>query len=341
MKCKYISQPSSILKSCREVNAPLGLGIMAQESLSKDAGKQTETLAQLRCVAGKNDNIHKQLILIATINIFLCSMAFLGNTLILVALRKESSLHPPSKLLYRCLATTDLCIALISEPSSVAYWLSFVSRDWKLCKFGLSAYFIASHTICSVSILTMTAISVDRLLALVLGLRYRQIVTLKRTYVVIAIFWILSVAAGAAYFVDYRISVSYGYTLIPLCLITATFSYTKIFHRLHRSRNQVQILISQQPSQPVSLNMALYRNAVYSALWVQVAFVCCSLPYSIVAVVVPYDRLSPYDFILLSCAESMFYLNSSLNPLLYCWKINEVRRAVKETLRQTFRCISV
>ena len=112
---------------------------MAQESLSKYAEKQnvTETLAQVRCKAGKNDDIHKQLISIATVNIFLCSMAFLGNAIILVALRKESSLHPPSKLLYRCLATTDLCVGLISEPSSVAYWLSFVSEDWKLCKLVL------------------------------------------------------------------------------------------------------------------------------------------------------------------------------------------------------------
>ena len=47
--------------------------------------------------------------------------AFLGNALILIALHKESSLHPPPKLLLRCLATTDLCVVLISQPLAVIY----------------------------------------------------------------------------------------------------------------------------------------------------------------------------------------------------------------------------
>ena len=104
---------------------------MAQANLSGDTGKQNEILAQLRCVAGWTDKIHTQLILISAFNIFLSVTAFLGNTFILVALFKQSSLHPPSKLLYRCLATTDLCVGLITGPSHVAYLLSLgLTRTW-------------------------------------------------------------------------------------------------------------------------------------------------------------------------------------------------------------------
>ena len=57
--------------------------------------------------------LHGHLTLLSVLHSFLSVTAFLGNTLILIALRKESSLHPPSKLLLRSLATTDLCVGLI------------------------------------------------------------------------------------------------------------------------------------------------------------------------------------------------------------------------------------
>ena len=36
---------------------------------------------------------------------------------------------------------------------------------------------------------------------------------------------------------------------------------------------------------------------------------------------------------------TLVYLNSSLNPVVYCWKMKEVKRAVKDTLKQSFSCI--
>ena len=47
--------------------------------------------------------------------------------------------------------------------------------------------------------MTVTALSVDRLLALLLGLRYRQSVTLKRSYAIITIHWAGATVAGTIY----------------------------------------------------------------------------------------------------------------------------------------------
>ena len=57
---------------------------------------------------------------------------------------------------------------------------------------------LAAYTFCGVSLLTLTAISVDRLLDLLLGLRYRQVVTMKKTYIAILAFWIFSVVGVPA-----------------------------------------------------------------------------------------------------------------------------------------------
>ena len=47
------------------------------------------------------------------LNLFLSITASLGNSLILIALHKVSSIHSPTRLFFRCLAVTDLCVGLI------------------------------------------------------------------------------------------------------------------------------------------------------------------------------------------------------------------------------------
>ena len=295
----------------------------------------TPTVIQLRCSAAWASGIHEHLKYLSAFNIFLSITAVLGNILILVALRKGSSLHPPSKLLFRCLATTDLCVGLISEPLSVVYWMSLAHGQWKLCRYALVFSVIAGYTLSLVSLLTASAISVDRLLALLLGLRYRQVVTLKRTYVIVAIFWLMSAVASISFLLNYDVTLWYGYIVIPLCLVTSIVSYTKIFLKLRHRQIQVQGHDQQeQPGQPVPLNIERYRKAVTSALWVQCTLVACYLPYGIARASVSYSKVDPSKFLIVTPTTTLVFLNSSLNPILYCWKISEVKQAVKETIRE-------
>ena len=90
------------------------------------SGTQTKTIEGSECSPVWVGEFQKQSISFSAVNILLSITATLGNSLILVALHKESSLHPPSKLLYRCLATTDLLVGLITQPIYAAYWMSVV-----------------------------------------------------------------------------------------------------------------------------------------------------------------------------------------------------------------------
>ena len=294
-----------------------------------------------QCSAGWASGRHEQLIYLSVFNIFLSITAVLGNTLILVALRKVSSLHPPSKLLFRCLATTDLCVGLITEPLGVVYWISLAHEDWNLCRYTLASLVNAAYTLCSVSLLTVTAISVDRLLALLLGLRYRQVVTLKRTYVIVAIFWVMSSVASISYLLNPLIPIWHGYIVIPLCVITSIASYTKIFLKLRDHQTQVQSHVQQeQPNQINPLNIERYRKAVSSALWVQCTLVACYLPFGIVSALFEYSKTASPSFLIFELGATLILVNSSLNPILYCWKISEVKQAVKETIREALCCLS-
>ena len=121
--------------------------------------------------------------------------------------------------------------------------------------------------------LTLTAISVDRLLALLLGIRYRQIVTLKPTCIITATFWILSVAAKSFSISHTRITIWYSIILKPSCSVISIASYRNIFCSLRQHQAQVQNHVQQQPSLTTVLNMARYGKVVSSALWVQLALV--------------------------------------------------------------------
>jgi len=193
------------------------------------------------------------------------------------------------------------------------------------------AWFITGCIFTGVSVGTLTAISVDRLLALLLGLRYRQVITLKRTYVIVFSLWLLSASLSATYFWNPFITFWCVSIYISLCLIISIFSYTKIFHTPHH-QNQVQGHV-QQPNQANQLNMARYKKAVSGAVWLQLTLVACYLPYDIVFALRAESGL-PSLSQAGSYTATLVYLNSSLNPILYCWKIVEVRQAVKDTIRQ-------
>ena len=57
------------------------------------------------------------------IYVFLSIATVLGNAVILAALRKESSLNSHSKLLYSCLAFTDLLVGLIVGPAAAVHFM--------------------------------------------------------------------------------------------------------------------------------------------------------------------------------------------------------------------------
>ena len=298
-------------------------------------GDPKQTLFEdLACSTEFTGEVHNHLIVLLARNGFVAITAFLGNTLILVALQKETSLHAPSKLLFRNLATTDLCVGLIAAPLSIISLISSLKERRNFCRYVVAVFINTGHILSGVSLFTLTAISVDRLLALLLGLRYRQVVTLKRLYLIVVVSWVLSTAVATMILWNELIHTFCTSIGVALCVLTSILSYTKIFLTLRHNQIQAQGNVGQR--QTVQLNIVRYKKTVSSALWVQFALVVCYLPYAIV------KGLFIQRGVVLDITVASFYsgflvfLNSSVNPILYCWKIREVRQAVKDTIRGLF-----
>ena len=285
------------------------------------------------CTTGL-DKLHLKII-ISALNVSLSATAFLGNLLITVALQKVSSLHPPSKLLFSCLASTDLCVGLIIQPLYVFFIMS-PEHSPRCFYVGILLNSIGV-LFCGVSLLTLTAISVDRLLALLLGLRYRQVVTLKRVWVYIVVFWLLSTGNAVVSLYSFRIAACIGSILLIFCAATSTFCYTKIYLTLRHHQATVQDHVQQRElnGRGVPLNILRYRKTVYSALRVLITLVACYFPSGILVPLfsITGTRMSSLD-IAWSISLTLLFLNSTLNPFLYCWKMREMKQAVMDTIRQ-------
>ena len=73
-------------------------------------------------------------------------------------------------------------------------FIAVVNDAKELCGPILGISFLLGVVLFGVSLLTLTAVSVDRLLALLLGLRFRNIVTSRRILAAVICFWILNIA---------------------------------------------------------------------------------------------------------------------------------------------------
>ena len=174
------------------------------------------------------------------VNAILSLVAIFGNILIIIAIHKVSSLHPPSKLLLRCLSATDLCVGLISQPLYVVYLATVANKNWNgVCGITEGLAHVSSAVMCGESISTLTAISVDRLLALMLELRYRQVVTFTRVRLFVIFSWIVNLTFPLTYLWDKRIFFFGGSTWIFLCLTISTCCYVKIYLILRHHQAQI------------------------------------------------------------------------------------------------------
>ena len=101
----------------------------------------------------------------------------------------------------------------------------------------------------------------------------------------------------------------------------SSLSWMRIWYRVQKTAYQ------GQPSQNLLLlNPAQYKKSVKNALWAQLTLVVCYLPYA-VAQALPKNphELSQSLYLVWAMALTLVALNSSLNPILYYWRIGEER----------------
>ena len=120
-----------------------------------------------------------------------------------------------------------------------------------------------------------------------------------------------------------------------VCYLPTAFFYFKIYLAVRHHSNQIHVLQAQlaQNNEGDMTNAARQRKAAVGTFYVYLVFLICYLPNTCVWIILrsagPSAMLLQFGLY----ANTLVNLNSSLNPLIYSWKMRHVRHAVMEILR--------
>lgn len=315
----------------------LNLSYETVENASLDKLKGSCTHLDTFFSSADRDTIVLTDIIVCVLNSVFSLVAVFANIFILYALYKASSLHSPSKAMLCSLALSDLGVGAIVQPLFVAYrWAQINGNLPELCTAGIISHIVGSH-FSAVSFLTMTAISLDRLLSLVLRVHYQSVVTLRRVLVVLASIWITAGVWASSWTRNQRSYSLVTIIYIPVCFSITFCAYLKIYLCLRKQACKMGRHINPLKSirNTNDMNFSRYKKSVVSMFYLFCAFVVSFLPYLAHKIAVSISGWRTSTSVLFSFGLTMVYLNSSLNPLIYCWRIAELKQIV---LRVLFQC---
>ena len=267
-------------------------------------------------------------------NAFLSYTAIMLNILTIHAMRKTSSLPKTIKTLLLSLAVSDLGVGLLVQPLFVIVLVRYLQQ--KDIYLVAIAYKFAAGLFAVSSFLSVTALSVDRFLAVHLHLRYQELVTHKRVIAAVITIWAFSTLI--ALLIDWDESIiSIALTCMSnLCVICTTIVYCKIYFAVRRHANQIQALqVQQAQNGEMAANAAKMRKFAVSTFYVFLVFLFCYLPHICILVV---RILTPKLNVTLKAFElyslTLVYVNSSLNPVVFSWKMRAIRHGIMDILRK-------
>ncbi|XP_078364172.1 adenosine receptor A3-like [Oculina patagonica] len=273
--------------------------------------------------------------------VFSCAAIF-GNVLVIRALWKASSIPPTLKKLFLSLAVSDLAVGLIGQLMFGVIGLVMLNiaasgnYNFKFfCPIILTTYYFVLFLLACASFLNVTAIAVDRLLVLYLHLRYQELVTSWRVAFALASLWLTSgVIASIFIFLPSRNNIVAVVTEF-LGVIVTTVAYIYVYKVVKYHQNQIKIQIEVQHDREVKVHRE--QKSSFNVLFIYIVFVACNMPNLFSAILVEADEFRRSFLIANHITVFLVLLNSSLNPLIYCWRYREIREIVKSIVRKAFR----
>ena len=276
---------------------------------------------------------------LCVLNFIFSLVATLGNFLVIRAIWKASSMPANLKKTFLSLAFSDLAVGLFSQLMHgvimAVMWKMAVNQNYNfgfLCPTVLTICYLPMFFLVCASFLNITVIAVDRLLAVSLHLRYHELVTSRRVVVALVSLWLTS---GIASSIIISFTKHYGMVAAAvgwIGFLLTTVAYIRIYKVVRYHQNQIQSQLQQANHQEMELHRE--KKSAFNALFIYVVFVLCYLPYF--CVLMFYGNNDPRSSLLAPYVATHFLilLNSSLNPLVYCWRYREIRQIVKSTVKK-------
>ena len=272
-------------------------------------------------------------------NAFFSFTAITLNIVTIIALRKPLTIPRALKIFLLSLAVSDLGAGLLVQPLNITYLVMLIKENTQTRTFDITRkiFISTANFLAYASFFGVVALTADRFLALHLHLRYQELVTHKRVVAVVISIWIIS-AILVLLFIWTRLSNVSGIisvTVQSICYLTTALFYFKIYLAVRHHSNQIHVLQAQlaQNNEGDMTNAARERKAAVGTFYVYLVFLICYLPNTCAWIISRSAGPSTMLFQFGLYANTLVLLNSSLNPLIYSWKMRHVRHAIMEILR--------
>ena len=276
----------------------------------------------------ENENTpHLFIVLNSTANIILMIVSIIANSLVIAAVWKTPSLRYPSILFLCNLALSDVIVGLVVEPLFITVELLKLHGYPKgdNCRLQ-TAFFTIGRLVGEVSFATVTLTSVDRFLAIHYPLRYDTIVTNSRAYFIVISCWVVCAFSSSLNHWSWKAYRCVVVVFMAVFLGISTVIQIKIYRIVRRHRREIQ---AQEQAVHIThhFNLVQFTKSCVNTFLVYCVVLLCYLPFFIVCILSSIDDkvISPLVWKLVHTA---MFLNSALNPFLYCWRLPAIRGPV-------------
>ena len=285
------------------------------------------------------ESLYSTLVTNCIFNAFLFYTASALNIITIQALRKMSSLPRTLKTLLLSLAASDLGVGLLVQPIYVAHLIIQIQQNTSDNAYD-TVFFTSSHTLASASFFSVVAITVDRFLAIHLHLRYQELVTQKRVIAVVISIWVISaflslvLPAALLDWIPKRVPRIMFAARDAVCFITTGFLHYKIYASVRHHTGHIQALQVQEEAQNREMKNAVrLRKTALATFYIYFLFLACYVPIFCVNLAELLCDETALIQHLRNYVLTLMLSNSSLNPLIYSWKMRHIRHAVIDILR--------
>ena len=294
------------------------------------------------------EGLYSTLVTNCIFNVFLLYTAIALNIITIQALRKTSSLPRTLKTLLLSLAASDLAVGLLAHPLFVAHLIIQIQQNTRYNAYGtvfttFSA--LQKNILACASFFSVVAITVDRFLAIHLHLRYQELVTHKRVIAVVISTWVISAFLSLLFpaapldWIPKKVPGIMFVAIDAVCFITTGLLHYKIYASVRHHTGHIQSLQVQEEAQNREMKNALgLRKTALATFYINFLFLACYVPFFCVNLAELFCDDTALIQHLWYYVRTIVFFNSSLNPLIYSWKMRHIRHAVINILRSVLPC---
>ena len=278
------------------------------------------------------------LIFLSVINLLVSPCSILLNVLVIVAVKTSPRLKTNHHILLASLAGTDLLTGAISQPLLIAeeiYLLKGSSlNSYSFC-FLRNVSAITGMTPVIASLQHLALLSIERYLAITYPFKYLELITelpLNASVVTVWAVATLFTVLTSVYTVNNAFILNFRRVITVASISILIFCHFAVYRE---ARSQILKIATQQISTEARAVFLKEKKALNITTMV-IGVVFLSFVPLIIFRPVLKSLIGPpaWKFVLLYALKSLALCNSVCNPLIYCARNREFRKAFERLLRR-------